>query len=353
MLRAAGAAAVVAALGVVTVAFGVGAAPKVQVVRSSSTGTCPFPLEITVTRKPTSGVSTTVLQYRFAGPAKITLRNGKTGRTATLVSPGSTAVNTKTGSVGFTGRQVWFWSAGENIPFLATDGTGGIAAPYNVLRPGTSRASVIDPCALVAGQKPSTRPRTSRAPWGLPAYTLSQIAYADLIPDVGALVRHDHVHLDILVNGHKVTIPAGVGLAGPFDTGPCPLGSKLGDCATGHVYFAKAAVAPIHTHSTSGLIHIEPDRKGTYTLGQFFDEWGVRFDTSCLGGYCTTGGSQLRVYVDGERVAGNPRNLVLGNRQEIAVVYGGPKAFLSVPSKYTGGWPGLGCGGTGERSCFP
>ena len=59
------------------------------------------------------------------------------------------------------------------------------------------------------------------------------------------------------------------------------------------------------------------------------------------------------MYVDGKRVAGDPRNIVLGNRQEIAVVYGGPKAFRSVPSKYTGGWPGLGCGGTGRALLLP
>ncbi len=324
-----------------------------QAVRTSTTGLCPFPLQVTVTRRPTTRVSTTVLQYRFAGPSTITLRNATTGRTAKLSSPGPYAVNTKTGSVGFTGKQVWFWSTGASIPFLTTEGAGSITAPYYVFRPGASRASVVDPCALVATSPPSTKPRTTRAPWGLPAYALSQIRYADLIPVVGALVRHDHVHLDIIVNGHKVTVPAAVGLAGPLDTGSCPPGPKLGDCAAGHIYFAKAAVAPIHTHSTSGLIHVETDRKGTYTLGQFFDEWGVRLDTNCVGGYCAGGGSQLRVYVNGKRVAGDPRGIVLTNRQEIAVVYGGPKAFGSVPSRFTGGWPGAGCGGPGERSCFP
>ncbi|HEX4521785.1 MAG TPA: hypothetical protein VH063_19575 [Gaiellaceae bacterium] len=353
MLRAAGTAiAAAAALVAVAIASAVGGSPATQVVRTSATGVCPFPLQITVTRKPTGRVSTTVLQYRFAGPSTITLRNAKTGRTAKLVSPGPYAVNTKTGSVSFTGHQVWFWSTGENVPFLSTQGAGSIVAPYNVFTPAASTASVIDPCALVAGSNPSTKPRTTKSSWGLPAYALSQIRYADLIPDVGALVRHDHVHLDILANGRKVTIPAGIGLVGPFDTGPCPPGSKLGDCATGHVYFAKAAVAPIHTHSTSGLIHIESDRKGTYTLGQFFDEWGVRLDASCLGGYCAGGGLQLRAYVNGKRVA-DPRGIVLGNRQEIALVYGGKTAFRSVPSKYTGGWPGQGCGGTGEHSCFP
>ena len=202
-----------------------------------------------------------------------------------------------------------------------------------MFRPGTpSRGcSVVDPLrAFVAELAALDEARaTTRAPWGLPAYALSQIRYADLIPVAGALVRrHDHVHLDIIVNGYKVTVPAAVGLAGQLDTGPAPAPARSPATAPpDYIYFAKAAVAPIHTHSTSGLIHVETDRKGTYTLGEFFDEWGVRLEPNCIGGYCTGSGRQLRVYVNGKRVSGNPRGIVLTNRQEIAVVYGGPKAF--------------------------
>jgi hypothetical protein len=104
------------------------------------------------------------------------------------------------------------------------------------------------------------------------------------------------------------------------------------------------AISPIHTHTSSGIIHIEPDRAGAYTLGQFFDEWGVRFTSSCLGAYCTGGGRGFRAYVDGKPVT-SPRAVVLRNRQEIALVYCGRGAFGSVPRRYTGGWPGVGCGG--------
>jgi hypothetical protein len=62
---------------------------------------------------------------------------------------------------------------------------------------------------------------------------------------------------------------------------------------------------------------------------------------------------ELRVFVDGKRVSRDRQSIVLSNRQEIAVVFGGPGDFGSVPSTYTGGWPGLGCGGAGERSCLP
>src|SRR5262249_48810681 len=118
---------------------------------------------------------------------------------------------------------------------------------------------------------------------------------------------------------------------------------------TPQIAAAAVASSPLHTHSSSGLIHVEPDRPGTYTLGQFFDEWGVRLDARCIGGYCAGGGKELRAYVDGRRIDGDPRKIVLGNRQEIALVFGGPGDFAELPA-YHGGWPGGGCGGEGEAS---
>jgi hypothetical protein len=314
---------------------------------------CRFPVAVKVSTASQSDQPTTsVMQYDFTGPSTIRLSNTKTGRAVTLHSTGPYTANTQTGSVAFHGHQVWLWWTGSHIPFMSTNGTGALVAPKFRLAPGKSTASVIDPCALLASSKVSTRPRTSRAPWGLPAYALSQIGYAGLTPVIGNLVRHDHVHLDLILDGKHVTIPAGVGQAAPRDHGPCPPSTiKVGDCASGHVYAADVANSPIHTHSTSGIIHVEPDRAGTYTLGSFFDEWGVRFTSNCVGGYCTGNGKQLRVYLNGKRVISNPRQIALGNRQEIAVVYGGSGSFGSVPARYNGGWPGLGCGGPGEIAC--
>jgi hypothetical protein len=348
-VRLSAAAAVLVA--VVAVAAGCGGSSSDLPEGTVDTELCPFPLVVTVTSKTAEDVGTNVLRFEFGGPLRIVLRNATTGRSAELDSSGSHAVDTRTGSVTFRGHQVWYWAGEKQVPFLATDGTGTLTAPTFVLEPGSSRARVVDPCARVAPAKPSTKPRTTRAPWGLPAYALSQIEYAGLTPLLGRLVRHDHVHLDIAVDGRKVRVPAGIGLAEPVDGGPCPAGAEpQGDCVTRHIYAAAVANSPLHTHSSSGLIHVEPDRPGTFTLGQFFDEWGVRLDSRCIGGYCAGGGKELRAYVDGRRVAGDPRRIELGNRQEIALVYGGPGDFSELPA-YRGGWPGGGCGGKGEPSC--
>jgi hypothetical protein len=318
-------------------------------------GLCPFPLDVRVTTTPEKDqAETTALHFTFVGPSRITLRNVATGRTVVLESSGSHSVDTRTGSITFRGHQVWYWSTGREIPFLSTDGTGSLRAPSFVLSRGNSHARVIDPCALVSPSRPSTRPRTTRAPWKLPAYALSRIGYAGLTPLLGTVIRHDHVHLDLIVNGRKLTIPGGVGMAEPVDRGPCPAAPvQSGDCATHHSFFGQVTNSPLHTHSESGLIHIESDRQHTYTLGEFFDEWGVRFDSDCLGGYCSGGGSELRVFVNGRRQSGDPRGIVLTNHQEIAVIFGSRGTFRSVPSTYKGGWPGRGCGGAGERSCQP
>jgi hypothetical protein len=207
-----------------------------------------------------------------------------------------------------------------------------------------------------AGPPPSTTPRTTRAPWRLPTFALRQIAYAGLKPVTGTLIRHDHVHLDVIVDGARITVPAGVGMAEPVDRGPGPCppppeSLSIGDCAPGHFFTARIATSPLHTHTSSGIVHIESDRRRTFTLGEFFDEWRVRLSSSCIGGYCAGNGKALRVFVDGKRVFGNPRRLALADRQEIAVVFGTPGDFRTVPSTYSKRWP-VGCGGQAEPACI-
>jgi hypothetical protein len=322
-------------------------APAPDVFHAVDTKLCPFPLEVKiVTSSEPGAVETTVSRFTFAGPSTIALRNVSTGRKALLRSTGSHSVDTRTGSVTFRGHRIWWWSTGKHVPYAVTDGTGTLRAPAFVLVPGSSQARVIDPCALVGAAPPKTRPRTTKAPWGLPVYALSQIGYAGIPPLLGAVIRHDHVHLDVIVDGRELTVPAGIGMAEPADRGPCPRGNGTsGDCATGESFFGQVANSPLHTHSSSGLIHIESDRRRPFTLGEFFDEWGVRLDARCIGSYC----GKLRAFVDGRRRSGDPRRIVLTNHQEIALVFGRGH----VPTRYNGGWPGGGCGGSGEPPCVP
>jgi len=313
---------------------------------------CPFPVEVQLIRSSPPRAETAVLAFTLEGPVRIYLRNQATKRSIVLNSSGSYSI-ARSGSVRFHGHNIWYWGLGD-MPFLVTDGAGSFVAPSYTLAPGTTRTRVIDPCVLLAPKRPDISTRTTPAPWPVLPYALSRIRSAHLTPLLGRIVRHDHVHLDVIVDGKKVTVPAGVGLAEPVDNGPCkPQTSAVSECsaAAGDFYTAFVANSPLHTHTASGMIHVEADRPGRYTLGQFFDEWGVRLNESCLGAYCAGGGKELAVFVDGHRVNGSPRDVVLANRQEIAVAFGNRSELSSAPSAYHGVWPGLGCGGAGEIRC--
>lgn len=43
-----------------------------------------------------------------------------------------------------------------------------------------------------------------------------------------------------------------------------------------------------------------------FTLGDFFDIWGVRFDGHCVGGACDGGGRTLSVFVNGQPFGVSP-----------------------------------------------
>jgi hypothetical protein len=156
--------------------------------------------------------------------------------------------------------------------------------------------------------------QTGLAPWGPNtadlAARLRAIGLPPLSPVEGTVV-HIHQHLDLYVDGRKVPVPALIGI----------------DPAVGF--------APLHTHDTSGVIHVESPTVRSYILGEFFAVWGVRFTSSCLGGYCAGGGRQLRVYVDGREVRGDPAAVVLESHQEIVVAFGTAAQLpFPIPSGY-------------------
>jgi hypothetical protein len=151
------------------------------------------------------------------------------------------------------------------------------------------------------------------APWPPELDRLRERLLAIGLPALEAegTVLHTHQHLDIIVNGRPVPIPAGIG-----------------------INEAQAFIAPIHTHDTTGILHVESDEVRSFTLGQVFDIWGVRFTASCLGAYCVDEGHTLRIFVNGLDMPGDPRSIELERHQEIAIVYAEKGARVTVPSSY-------------------
>ena len=165
----------------------------------------------------------------------------------------------------------------------------------------------IDPTALPGIQ-------TGPAPWPPEEAQLRARLSAIGLPALSAeaFVIHTHQHLDLFIEGRKVTVPALIGISE-----------------------REGFLAPVHTHDATGIIHVESPTVRPYTLGEFFDVWGVRFTQSCLGGYCNAGGKTLRVYANGRPVTGDLRQLELTAHEEIVVTFG-TEAQLPrpVPSSY-------------------
>ncbi|ROQ39473.1 hypothetical protein EDF46_1105 [Frondihabitans sp. PhB188] len=140
----------------------------------------------------------------------------------------------------------------------------------------------------------------SSPPWPAPTGDRQQklSAAADLPNVYGAkLAEHVHTHLTITVDGVPQAVAAQIGL----------------DESHGYA-------TSLHTHDTSGIIHVESPERRDFTLGQFFTEWDVRLDARHIGSEGGDIGEILTVFVDGHRRAGDPSSIVLRNLDDIDLV---------------------------------
>jgi hypothetical protein len=117
-------------------------------------------------------------------------------------------------------------------------------------------------------------------------------------------VIHIHQHLDLYVNGKKVTLPALVGI------------------------YDNSYLTELHVHDNSGVIHVESPKQQDFTLGQLFGEWAVKLTTNCVGSFC----GHVKWWVNGEQLSGDPAALILRPHQEIVIAAGPPP--LVVPKSY-------------------
>lgn len=155
--------------------------------------------------------------------------------------------------------------------------------------------------------------RRTEPPWSLPADPVPLAEQAGLrVEPMEGTAAHFHTHLDVIVNGEPVAVPANIGIH--------PSGNGMSE---------------LHTHDERGVLHVEAPSKGVrYTLGQLFAEWDVRLDEQGVGGLAVDAANTLRAYVDGELVEGNPADIELEPRGQIALVYGPADADIDVPDSF-------------------
>ena len=121
---------------------------------------------------------------------------------------------------------------------------------------------------------------------------------------------HIHAHLAIFVNGKARQVPAAIGVPGA-QAQEIPNGPFI---ATGTCFYW------LHTHAADGIIHIESPVQRTYTLGEFFDEWGQPLGPAQVG---PATGRVVALY-NGQVYRGNPRDIPLTAHAQIQLDVGIP-----------------------------
>ena len=141
------------------------------------------------------------------------------------------------------------------------------------------------------------------------------------LPQQGGAL-HIHQYLDLYINGQQQTVPPGTGIVN----------------SAGCLY-------PLHAHDGEpNIIHNETDQHNvTFTLGQFFDIWGVKLSSAQVGNYQVDGSHKLVIKLvanDGTvtTYTGNPHDLKLSDQETIYLLYNSP----NVPLKPFTDWQNLG-----------
>ena len=114
------------------------------------------------------------------------------------------------------------------------------------------------------------------------------------------LVAGDRAHLELFANGRVVIVPTGIGLRRPRQ-------------AFGRVYAANCR-ARLWTLDPTGVVRFD----GRATLGDLFGVWGTNLAPARLISFS----GSVRVYLNGRRRRGDPRTLVLHDRDEVVLEVG-------------------------------
>ena len=135
-----------------------------------------------------------------------------------------------------------------------------------------------------------------------------------------------HAHLDVFVDGQPIEVPSGIGI-NITDTNVRRFNEPDGSISYGGIEMCGTpCISPLHTHDVTGIIHTESKDAAPNTLGEFFIEWGVALDDSCVAEYCAP--TPIAVYVNGDPYTGDPRAIELTDEKEIAIVIGTPPAEI-------------------------
>jgi hypothetical protein len=179
--------------------------------------------------------------------------------------------------------------------------------------------------------------QTSQGPWPAEYAHLPERRKELGLPPVGNEKFHIHAALHIYKEGLLLPVAALIGLEP-----------------------AKGIETSLHTHDSTGIIHMETVHPYKFTLGDFFKVWGVKLGPEQVGGLHGLGGDKLHFYVNGH-VLTDPAAYVMHNGDNISIGYGEDSSFPHSPGtqllrEVEEGKAGLNCSATttskSAKSCM-
>ena len=222
-------------------------------------------------------------------------------------------------------RRGWIRDSAIVLVVLAGVGTGiGLAVSNTgsgTGSPDTGGTPVLKTASLASlgtlapvGSLGPKGPEGIPVPNGPPLADTSSEAYGSTVDGIECqsseqALFHIHVHVSIFVDGSPRQIPAETGIV----DNTC-------------LYW-------LHTHAPDGVIHVESPVQRTYTLGDFFDEWGQPLGPNQVG---PANGHVVAMY-NGKLYVGNPRDIPLNAHAQIQLEVGSP---LVAPESITS-WASL------------
>jgi hypothetical protein len=120
---------------------------------------------------------------------------------------------------------------------------------------------------------------------------------------------HIHAHLTIFVRGVARQVPAGIGIAPPYQVEATPQGAFVAGAS---------CFMWLHTHAADGIIHTESPVNRTFTLGEFFDIWGQPLDREQVG----PARGRVTPLFNGRVFTGDPRQIPLLAHAQIQLEVG-------------------------------
>jgi hypothetical protein len=168
---------------------------------------------------------------------------------------------------------------------------------------GTSMYGGIGPYKTVSTFIPISESSNEK-----PTYQLDS-SLSSFVDTNKKIVMHIHPSLNVTLDGKFLIIPSEIGINTTLwndhsldQYGMQPMKMTMKD-----TNMIMQGMSPLHTHDSSGIIHVESNEFRNYTLGQFLQNWGIDLH-----------GKEVKLSVNGNNVK-DYRNHILTDKEQMIV----------------------------------